>query len=912
MTLDILINGQRVDILDRSSINLRLNNVLYNPTEINSRQAEYSFSFNLPTTPNNNKIFGYANVLAKNNKFGTDYNCEVYSDEILIFTGTLRVQTIQRGFYNVNLVNIKINTVETIFGEMKMNEIDWKIPFTGPSSINMHNADYNSKVIFPLVSYGVFQKAPSSNFRYEWNQYYGKFQIDEYNKWYYESFVPSPNLLELVKKAFNQKGYEVHGNIFQDKVLNNLYMSENLADQQIPTYNLGQPNLGRAEIFVTFNNTIDRNTGNNNKASYYQHNLSYPYLPVAKQGEWNWSSVNIYDLWSNENSAVSNFQDEHYMFYDNCIVIPADGLYKIKLSVNGEISSQTLEASEYWNPTRGQEAELHTITLNNDLKDDMPIEVQLVRNSNECELIHGSKQWGYTNGDRTLRYEWNTVYPHENLYMATNPTVTNGQYSSTTSDRVTSQGSSRTNRRTSTPGAPAYRPSTPGRPSTNSFQGYMPKVGELLAYDPWVNGNFIAGITSVGGGFPSIIKNGYSWNPSCSDKNNSRYVCDGYYKLENNTFTETIYNQNILSRSPINSYSGSNNSFYGVVSGVVWLNRNDVISLKALARSWQKDDVDVNYAFSVDSTVTIEAYSPMDLAAPDWNQTSLFDQDLQIGNFLNKETKVSDFIQNFIKEFNLEYVNEGNVVYLNKQAFNIDEAKYCINIDNRVNEGESSVVEYPGTMQVKYKIDTEEWGFETTVPPDKLNDPNWKDYGDYGSNKINISNNDTEENVQLTTSYTYYDTFRIVDHDGTQQGEFTIPVISKYSYMIDGYSYEESMKVDGKGLPLRYWFRGDDTGYQVNVNDRFPVSIYDTKNSYNGVELSYYNKKGTLLSQYFNIQPNLSSNYISVKCYIGATEYKLLKGGANVLFDSDIYIVSEIQGYDPSGINPTELILLKK
>ena len=46
-----------------------MNNVIYNPTEINNTQAEYSFSFNLPTTPNNNKIFDYANVLSKVNKF---------------------------------------------------------------------------------------------------------------------------------------------------------------------------------------------------------------------------------------------------------------------------------------------------------------------------------------------------------------------------------------------------------------------------------------------------------------------------------------------------------------------------------------------------------------------------------------------------------------------------------------------------------------------------------------------------------------------------------------------------------------------------------------------------------------------------------------------------------------------------
>jgi len=28
-------------------------------------------------------------------------------------------------------------------------------------------------------------------------------------------------------------------------------------------------------------------------------------------------------------------------------------------------------------------------------------------------------------------------------------------------------------------------------------------------------------------------------------------------------------------------------------------------------------------------------------------------------------------------------------------------------------------------MKVNYKIDTEEWGFETTVPAERLNYPDW-------------------------------------------------------------------------------------------------------------------------------------------------------------------------------------------
>ena len=931
MTLDILVNGQRVDVLDRSSLNLRLNNVIYNPTEINNTQAEYSFSFNLPTTPNNNKIFDYANVLAKVNKFQNVYSCEVYSDEVLIFKGSLRIQSIKKGFYNVNLVNIKINTVDEIFGDMKLNEVDWKIPFTGIGSINTHNANANSKVIFPLVSYGVFQKKPAST-QYDYNQYTSKFQIDKYNKWYYESFNPSPNLIELVKRLFEQKGYKVSGNIFQDKALNNIYMSTNLSNDQIPTYNLGYPNLGQATITTTFSNYVNKNTGQSNSAECLEHNLGYPYEHTVSRLEdsWSFDSVDIYDLWSNTNSKIER-ESEHYLFdeFSNCIVIPSDGLYKVQINANISIPPQTLKGAEYWVPDRGRDPEEHEITLNNSLKDDMPIEIQLVKNENECELIHGPLQWRFISGDRAQKTTWNTAYPHEALQSAINPTVSNANFSSGYSNR-SGAGQRSGGRVYSTVGS-SRRPSSGGgsqRPgSGTTLRGYMPQGSQILAYDPWVNNNFIAGLTTLGNGNPSFIKNGYSWNPACSDQNDSRYVCNGYYRLTSTgrtnvtyTWTETEFNKNELLDSPANSITYTNDrTFSGSVSGIVKLKRNDVIMLKALARHWHNLTREVYYNFDCTVTVTIEAYSPFSIGTIEtqnrgWTSPSQFDVDLQIGNFLNKETKASDFIHNFLKEFNLQYVNEGNAVYLNTQRFDINKAKYAINLDNRVDEGESQVIEYPSYLVTKYKIDTEEWGFETTVPADKINDPNWKDYGDYGYDKVVINDRSKEsgEEVQLTTSYCWYDEFKVLNDSDEELGIIKIPVISKYSYMIDGYSYEDSMKVDGKGLPMRYWYRGKDTGFDVMVNGKYPVNIYNTLNTYNGLDLSYHNTDRTLLTKYFNLNPDLSSNYVSIKCYLTASEYSLLKGGANVIFDSDVYIVSEIQGYDANGINQTELLLIKK
>ena len=156
----------------------------------------------------------------------------------------------------------------------------------------------------------------------------------------------------------------------------------------------------------------------------------------------------------------------------------------------------------------------------------MPIEIQLVRNTNTCELIHGIQQeewWQTTNGSLINRSTWYTAYPHENLYGSTQPTTSNALYGGyhTTGD--------------------GYFIPNNGLPNGivvdqyEFFQGFMPKVGDLLAFDPWVNPYFIAGVSTYGPrvdgsvpsdesvpsgkGTPSVIKNGYSWNSSTSVMN---------------------------------------------------------------------------------------------------------------------------------------------------------------------------------------------------------------------------------------------------------------------------------------------------------------------------------------------------------------------------------------------------------
>ena len=223
--VSIIVNGEIVDIYSMEKLNLRINNVVFLPTSIQTKTGEYSFSFELPATARNNRIFNYANNSAKLNKFNTKYSCEVIADGVTIFNGILRLTDTQTKNYKCNLVNIKVNTVEDIFGDMVMSDLDWKVDFNGTSTINSVNGWYDSGYYFPLVCYGAFQKDPKAIYNNEINQYTDLLTIDYYNKWYWESFHPSLSLLETVKRLFKQKGYNVNGDIFNDKAMKMIYMS---------------------------------------------------------------------------------------------------------------------------------------------------------------------------------------------------------------------------------------------------------------------------------------------------------------------------------------------------------------------------------------------------------------------------------------------------------------------------------------------------------------------------------------------------------------------------------------------------------------------------------------------------------------------------------------------------------------
>lgn len=978
--IELYINGQLADIESQESLNLRIDNVLFEPTKTTTKQIEYSYSFSLPATPNNNKIFDHANVLSKPNKFHNRYSAMVYADAELIFNGTLTVKRFKDRKYECNLVNIKVNTLDEIFGDAKLTDIPWFVDFSGATTINSVNDDLTSKYFFPFVSYGVFQKKPYYSDEVA-NDYTGKFVLDKWNRFWVETFYPSLNTLEHVKKAFEWKGYDVIGTAFNDENLTGIYESVNLAEGQAPDYNLGNPLFGSLKVRATFQNTEAQK-------GMWEQDLNFPYYRVtgainasqrATETEYNFSTIDVWNMLDTAKNPVVdvNIIGKTYMYDpdEQLIVIPKSGWYKIRFKAEARLDNpgSTFNADQ-WTTTynASDEFKKRSISIKRGFKEGTPLEIQLIRNYEQnIELIKGRKNVrymtgnpndtnytyrgaGYTGGTYANKVEWDTEFPHQCNYRTEAPTKTDGLSISTAESNATRQVEAEDNSRggqgadrgseggsghfggrrarTSNGNFGGYR----GGSSWNNGQrianvnGYMHRNGQLMPYDQAVSPAFICGFSTLGDGTMSVMRNGYSWSKMTSTKNRIFAKVQGLDLVyPDGTTSATSYCQNSYKNSA--SYATfSDSTMAGEIQCCVWLEKNDLLEIVAVQRDYDGKKYTVDAVVELDITAMSERSYEVLLGDQNWSyvsETELPTQ-LNLSNFTNMERNVTDYINSVATAFNLDIIQNGNEIQINlKDNPTTNTVDNVIDIDDRVNtaDAETEMIEYPRSMSVQYKIDTDEWGYERTVPQEWIDTDEWAEHGDKGYTVVDLSDDSyvtSESNTNTNYSYTYYDNFNWKEVSYTSASGYTetgneknirIPVIEKSQYMADGYGYDDAMKHDGYSLTQRLWYREPVSQEYVYLADWNHEVVYlaypvNSKGSFN---LSYKNTERSLLTEYFQLMPLLSSNYVELDVYITPQEYKDLKGGAHIHFDSDIYTVAEISTYDPSGNSPTELKLVK-
>lgn len=977
--VELVINNEKVDL--PKDFDLNLNTKVFNPEEVLTRQSEFSFTFSLPATPKNCKILGYSNILSVPSKFVKTYNAELYADGLDIFKGKLRITEVSHKEFKCNLLIIKVNTIEDIFGESTLNMINWQVPFNGISTINEVNAS-DFKYYFPLVAYGVFAKSPEKQYE-TYNAYTSIYSIDYTNKFYYSTFYPSLNIMEIARKCFEYKGFQVEGTAFTDKYLNNIYMSTSLANEQVPMYNLGNKRFGEVSITSKFKN-ISRYSRQREGIDEYRSvvpqvvSLEYPYDRYDTD-KYNFTEVCSYNLLeiptgtSNRTSGVRNtsmirlknditVNGDTFMYAkeDGFITIPADGLYKIDLTVNAVNMNVDTESGitiangqkmsikqNYRNRTSTDELKT-TVNIDYDtprMREYKPIEIQLVRNyDDKIELIKGCVSYGHNGNSPTTANTINyiTPYPHqETIFQGTDEE----RYPTTRIDG-------------SNPTGDYYMPKI-----TASTENGVAK-SDIFLYDPMVNPNFICGFSTIGN-CASVIKNGYSWYKGDISHNDAMYDCNGYikYEFDNSTDTYTVkdssYLRNTSEGAEFNNINTTDNgtSISGSLHCMVYLQKDDRLSLRCLTRYY--DEVEIRgsrngygqgtYPIEVTSTLNIKAMSPLHSDAfkdsgGRYNSKSQFGELLNLGNFLNKETKMSEFIDDLCKSFNLSFNQTGNKVSLDIQKRNDDKGVYAVNIDDRVNAYNNDInlsrIEYPSSLAIKYSINTSEAGFYNSVSKEHINSDDWEDWGEIGYDiiKLDETGDEKSDEVALKNSYCWYERFEInhpsySSYTDSRDGStyiyladsaattnyINIPVIAKSDDFIDRGDIESYMKKDGYSLKPRFWFRDMnydrpidtvDTVYSIEGEQQ--VGLYAPIPIYDNLYLNYKENQNNLLKQYFNITTNIDSNYIELDCYLTSEEYFHLKNGANVIFDSDVYEVVEIKKYSITKRNMCTLKLMKK
>ena len=141
----------------------------------------------------------------------------------------------------------------------------------------------------------------------------------------------------------------------------------------------------------------------------------------------------------------------------------------------------------------------------------------------------------------------------------------------------------------------------------------------------------------------------------------SFYQCNGYQKKYYNNWQPSTKNKNSYPDSPQPYfYQYGNRAYCNNINCMVYLNKGDKLQLFGIHREYHDEWLQsVTYQTSATVRVSIEAASPksyneLKASGFGYNTPSDFSTNLKLSEFLNKETKISEWIQSVADAFNFE------------------------------------------------------------------------------------------------------------------------------------------------------------------------------------------------------------------------------------------------------------------
>jgi hypothetical protein len=882
--IELYINNRLCDV--GRDFGVRLNRQLLNPGELNTKDAQYSYSVTLPPTSNNHAIFNYANIEETKDKFNREYKAELVINSVQVFIGLFRLSEVTRDKYKGNLYIPALKSIKDIFGEKKLNEnpeyrVEFKDFAEWVSHYNTLAATDPQMAIFPYTLYGVLPKYPADNDapRDSW---------DSNVRLGMQDLPPSINPLLMLQHVFKSHGYNLIGSALNDERLTRLYMSYKNETDYTQPWNYGR----HAKIRVT-------GKWSNREGTQLEHGVSEINEDRGKVYACNLFDCNNSVITKQEdpgnNVLLDKKQGDDNRDWTQCqIHVPASGYYKIRLKAGAKFSAWSTTERDSYTGIRF----VGTVATDVGYEDGFSaavIGIKLLRD-------WGTGDFGISgNGIDGVLYKNNL--PQNDIYDIDN--------------------------------TPKYVPTY--------------NDGMILFIDPAQNENYLAGFQwgkkiesdinprdlNQGLSQVNVAKTGGSWDASISKNEYTKLAINnpnGYdryaiMRVGENEYTSWGSSEKfkmLVNNSPENyarrgQFSGESLkpeiAGEGELNCVVWLNAGELLTVvdvvdESYLRSYHKDRLgckvhEVYFDLTLTPFRTDEDWLKVNSAGNgtdtmNWNDEVNFDTDsINLVGFLPADMKTDDFIDNFCKAFNLQLTQTDATTFeLSAKQSKTAVSNQFINLDNlaSVHDRSNTPLGLPSLYKLGFTVDEEEEGYELT-----------KDNGG-GEFKTGA----TEEKVLEQKSTFSYNWFKNIAKGNTV---LPLAVITKHEVWTNKIPYPDAMKKRYTNLASRFWYSDgllNDLGTTFDFNGK-PLSIVKVSNELPGLSiLNYKNQKLTILTNYFTLLINGSSHYTEVEGYLTPDQYEDLNGSLMAMFNGDLYHVAEISGYDPAGRNKTKIKLIRK
>lgn len=359
MVIELYINNQLVDIDENTEISLTKE--FQSDEDLERREAEYSYEIELPITFTNQKVFGFANSMDVKHKFYQQYSAQLYAEHIMVIDGKFMLTEINDESFVGNIYVPSYKELKEVLGDKKMNEMDAHlVSLQTYDSINMLNKAVlaggeietntyipvsgeiltsnfkNDYVCFPYIVYNF----PRSVFtERKWDKEHERFyneetepnnfvQLTEYKNTTFglPNIYPSFNVLKVIEKLFNNYGFKVSGNIFNDQRFTDLWMTSTFDEKKYKD-NINIPQFVSVYGQYTTSNflTLKRST-------------TYSYHEKSQNGDREsykyWSD----DLFHSDGTDVFFASNPHEMYHEaedgngGSIVINKSGWYLVNFN----------------------------------------------------------------------------------------------------------------------------------------------------------------------------------------------------------------------------------------------------------------------------------------------------------------------------------------------------------------------------------------------------------------------------------------------------------------------------------------------------------------------------------------------------------------------------------------------------